>query len=162
MFLGYLRRRNLGLIEQAIAFHQAGAIPANSYVIDLDAVTENAQLIRAEADRAGLKIFAMTKQMGRNGDFCRAVKAGGVGKAVAVDMECARACTRAGLGHRKPGSSRPGASPRGHGRGHWPRTIGRYSTRRRPARRRPRPRLPGAASAACAPPRRRRPILQRP
>ncbi len=97
MFLDGLRRRNLGLIEQAITLHQAGAIPANTYVIDLDAVAENAALIRAEADRAGVKVFAMTKQMGRNGDFCRAVKAGGLGKAVAVDMGCARACTRAGL-----------------------------------------------------------------
>ena len=44
MFLEALRRRNPGLIEQAIALHQAGAIPANSYVIDLDAVTGNAKL----------------------------------------------------------------------------------------------------------------------
>ena len=98
MFLDGLRRRNLGLIEQVIILHQAGAIPANTYVIDLDAVAENAALIRAEADKAGLEVFAMTKQMGRNGDFCRAVKAGGIDKAVAVDMDCARACTRAGLG----------------------------------------------------------------
>lgn len=98
MFLDGLRRRNPGLIEQAIALHQAGAIPANSYVIDLDAVTHNAALIRAATDKAELKVFAMTKQMGRNGDFCRAIKAGGIDKAVAVDMACARACTRAGLG----------------------------------------------------------------
>lgn len=98
MFLQTLRRRNPGLLEQAIALHQAGAIPANTYVIDLDAVASNAALIRTEAHGAGLKVFAMTKQMGRNGDFCRAVKAGGIGKAVAVDMECARACARAGLG----------------------------------------------------------------
>lgn len=97
MFLDVLRRRNPTLIEQAIALHQAGHIPANSTVIDLDAVTHNAGLIKAAADKAGLKTFAMTKQMGRNGDFCRAVKAGGIDKAVAVDAECARACTRAGL-----------------------------------------------------------------
>ena len=98
MFLEALRRRNPALIEQAIALHQAGTIPANSYLIDLDAVTRNAALIRAAADRARLKVFAMTKQMGRNGDFCRAVAAGGIDKAVAVDMECVRACARAGLG----------------------------------------------------------------
>ena len=39
----------------------------------------------------------MTKQMGRNASFCRAVKRGGIAKAVAVDMECARAAHRAGL-----------------------------------------------------------------
>jgi predicted amino acid racemase len=36
--------------------------------------------------------------MGRNGSFCAAVMRGGIGKAVAVDMECARATCRAGMG----------------------------------------------------------------
>lgn len=98
MFLDLIRRRNPRLIEAAIALHQQGRIPANSYAIDLDAVRDNAAALSAKAARHGLKIFAMTKQMGRNGSFCRAVKAGGIGKAVAVDMECARACRRAGLG----------------------------------------------------------------
>jgi predicted amino acid racemase len=97
MFLDVLRRRNPRLIEQAIALHQAGRIPANSTVIDLDAVTHNAAVIKGAADRAGLETFAMAKQMGRNGDFCRAVKQGGIAMAVAVDVECARACTAAGL-----------------------------------------------------------------
>ncbi len=98
MFLDLLRRRNPALIEQSIALHQANLIPANSYVIDLDAVTANAQAIRGTADRLGLKVFAMTKQMGRNAAYCQAIKRGGIDKAVAVDMECARACHRAGLG----------------------------------------------------------------
>ena len=97
MFLDVLRRRNPVLIEQAIALHQAGRLPANAYVIDLDAVEENARTIAGAADRLGLKTFAMTKQMGRNGSFCRAVKSGGIAKAVAVDMACARATRRAGL-----------------------------------------------------------------
>jgi predicted amino acid racemase len=98
MFLDVLRRRNPRLIEGAIRLHQAGRVPANCYVIDLDAVQANARLLKAEADRHGLKIFAMTKQMGRNASFCAAVRQGGIEKAVAVDMECARACSRAGLG----------------------------------------------------------------
>jgi predicted amino acid racemase len=97
MFLDVLRRRNPALIEKAIALHQAGKIPANSYVIDLDTVEANARTIRAAADRLGLKVFAMTKQMGRSPSFCAAVARGGIGKAVAVDMEDARACRRAGL-----------------------------------------------------------------
>lgn len=97
MFLDVLRRRNPELIEQAIAPHQAGQIPANSYIIDLDAVEANARTIRTAADRLGLKVFAMTKQMGRSPSFCTAVARGGIGKAVAVDMEDARACRRAGL-----------------------------------------------------------------
>ncbi len=97
MFLDVLRRRNPALIEQAIALHQAGRIPANSYVIDLDAVAANARAIAEAARPLGLKVFAMTKQMGRNGDFCASVRRGGIEAAVAVDMECARACHRAGL-----------------------------------------------------------------
>lgn len=98
MFLDVLRRRNPALIEAAIRLHQAGRIPANSTVIDLDTVAANTAIIKAAADRAGLRCFAMTKQMGRNGDFCRAVRRGGIDEAVAVDVECARACTAAGLG----------------------------------------------------------------
>ena len=98
MFLDVLRRRNPVLIEQAIALHQAGRLPANAYVIDLDAVEENARTIASAAEKLGLTTLAMTKQMGRNGSFCRAVQRGGIAKAVAVDMQCARATHRAGLG----------------------------------------------------------------
>ena len=97
MFLDLILRRNPTLVEQAIALHQAGKIPANAYVIDLDAVEKNARIIAEEAAKFGLKTFAMTKQMGRNGSFCRAVMKGGIPAAVAVDMECARACHRAGM-----------------------------------------------------------------
>lgn len=98
MFLDLVRRRNPALVEQAIALHQRGELPANCYVIDLDSVEINARHIAGLAAKHGLKTFAMTKQMGRNAAFCRAVMRGGIGKAVAVDMECARAATRAGMG----------------------------------------------------------------
>ena len=97
MFLDVLRRRNPAFILAVQALHRAGAIPANAYVIDLDAVTENARLIRAEGDRLGLKVFAMTKQVSRQSGFVRAVMTGGIDRAVAVDMACAIACRRAGL-----------------------------------------------------------------
>ena len=102
MFLDGLRRRNAALIRQAIALHQAARLPANCYVIDLDAVAANARAIMAAAAPHALKVFAMTKQMGRNAEFCAAVQRGGIASAVAVDMECARACVlEAGmrLGH---------------------------------------------------------------
>lgn len=97
MFLDVLRRRNPDFILAAQALHRAGAIPANSYVLDLDAVTENARLIRSEGDRLGLRVFAMTKQVSRQSGFSRAVMAGGIDRAVAVDMACAVACHTAGL-----------------------------------------------------------------
>ncbi|MCU1625471.1 MAG: amino-acid racemase [Pseudonocardia sp.] len=101
MFLDLLRRRNPALVDAAIAAHQSGELPANTFAIDLDAVTANAAAISAEAARLGLTPLAMTKQMGRNPDYCRAIMAGGIAASVAVDTECARATVRAGmqLGH---------------------------------------------------------------
>lgn len=97
MFLDVLRRRNPAFILAAQSLHRGGAIPANSYVIDLDAVTDNARATRAEGDRLGLKVFAMTKQVSRQTGFSHAVMAGGIDRAVAVDMACAIACHNAGL-----------------------------------------------------------------
>ena len=97
MFLDVLRRRNPRLIDAAITLHQAGQIPANTYVFDLDAVRANAIVISTEANRLGLTVFGMTKQVGRNPDLCRELIAGGISASVAVDMECARATARAGM-----------------------------------------------------------------
>jgi predicted amino acid racemase len=97
MFLSTLRRRNPDFLRAAMALHAAGAVPANSYVLDLDAVTANAEVMTDAAARLGLTVFAMTKQVGRNPHFCLAVKAGGIDAAVAVDMPCARAVGRGGL-----------------------------------------------------------------
>ena len=66
MFLDVIRRRNPRLIEAAIALHQSGQLPANTYVIDLDAVENNARAISSKAGSLGLTVMAMTKQMGRN------------------------------------------------------------------------------------------------
>ena len=101
MFLDVLRRRNPAFIEAAIGLHQQGKLPANAYVLDLDTVEHNAKILKQEADRLGLKIFAMTKQVGRSSSFCKAVMRGGIERAVAVDMACARATHKAGmkLGH---------------------------------------------------------------
>ncbi len=97
MFLDLLIRRNPGFVEAAMALHQAGEIPANAYVLDLDAVERNARTFKTAADALGLTTFAMTKQVGRHSGFCEAVMAGGIDRSVAVDMACAIACDRAGL-----------------------------------------------------------------
>ncbi|PDQ36203.1 MAG: amino-acid racemase [Candidatus Lumbricidophila eiseniae] len=98
MFLDLLRRRNPALLRAAANFHQSGQIPANTYVIDLDAVQRNAQAISREAARLSLTPFAMTKQIGRNPDASRATAAGGIHNAVGVDLECAIAASAGGLG----------------------------------------------------------------
>ena len=97
MFLDLLARRNPALIDAAVTLHQAGRLPANCYVLDLDAVERNARTFIAAAEPLGLKTFAMTKQVGRHSGFCEAVLRGGIERCVAVDIACAVACHRAGL-----------------------------------------------------------------
>jgi predicted amino acid racemase len=97
MFLESLRKRNPSFIEAAQTLHQAGRIPANAYVIDLDTLEANARHLKSEADRHGLKIFAMTKQFGRSSSACKAIMRGGIDRGVAVDMACARATHKAGM-----------------------------------------------------------------
>jgi predicted amino acid racemase len=101
MFLDVLRRRNPHLIAAAIQLHQDGQLPPNTYVLDLDAIAHNAKSIVDEANRLNLTVYAMLKQIGRNPDACNAVTAGGIAASVAVDIECARSTTGAGmrLGH---------------------------------------------------------------
>src|SRR4051794_19623033 len=53
--------------------------------------------MRGEADRLGLEVFAMTKQVGRATGFVRAVVDAGITAGVAVDMADARALARGGM-----------------------------------------------------------------
>jgi len=101
MFLNTLMRRNQPFIEAAVALHQAGEIPANSYVLDLDTMQANARIMEDEAEKLGLKIYAMSKQIGRNPPAFDALAAGGIDSYVAVDMACARPIHAAGyrVGH---------------------------------------------------------------
>ena len=101
MFLQVLLRRNLPFVEAAVALHRAGGIPANSYVLDLDAIAANTAGFCAEAHRRDLTVYAMTKQLGRAPGALEAMTGGGVDGYVAVDMACARAIVANGhrLGH---------------------------------------------------------------
>ena len=90
MFLKALRARNRPFLEAAVALHRAGRVPANAYLLDLDTIAGNARAMRAEADRLGLSVLAMTKQIGRNPPALDAMRAGGIDRFVAVDMACAR------------------------------------------------------------------------
>jgi len=97
MFLNTLIKRNPAFLTAIQKLHQAGKIPTNAYVIDLDTLECNARILAQEAKRFGLKAFAMTKQIGRSSSACRAIMRGGIERSVAVDMACARATHNAGL-----------------------------------------------------------------
>lgn len=90
MFLKPLIRRNRAFIEAVVSLHQAGKIPANSYMLDLDTMQANAQIMTDEAEKLGLKLFAMSKQFGRNPAAFDALAQGGIERYVAVDMAGAR------------------------------------------------------------------------
>jgi predicted amino acid racemase len=96
MFLDSLVTKNRPFVEAAVQLHQEGAIPANSYVLDLDTMRANAAVIAGEARRQGLTVLAMTKQFGRNGPAIAALAEGGIDRFVAVDMPCARAIRDSG------------------------------------------------------------------
>lgn len=101
MFLRTLLERNPRFVQAAVELHQAGLIPANSYVLDLDAIEANTAGLCSRARDLQLTVYAMTKQIGRAPAALDAMGAGGVDGFVAVDMACARPIVRSGhrLGH---------------------------------------------------------------
>lgn len=98
MFLRSLITRNRPFLEAAVQLHQENLIPANSYVLDLDAVAANTRHMAAEAHRRDLTVYAMSKQVGRAPGALEAITGGGADGYVAVDMGCARPI--AAYGHK--------------------------------------------------------------
>lgn len=96
MFLNNLLRQNPRFAQAAIELHQAGELPPDSYVIDLDMLAANARLICDEAHRLNLEVIAMSKQFGRNPVAMKVLRGNGVDCFAAVDVTDARAIQRAG------------------------------------------------------------------
>jgi predicted amino acid racemase len=101
MFLQPLIHRNPDFVAAAVRLHQAGQIPADSYVLDLDTIEANTRRFVDAAHRHRLAVWAMTKQIGRPRAALDAMARAGVDGFVAVDMACARPIAAAGhrLGH---------------------------------------------------------------
>ena len=97
MFLKQLIRRNPELIQAGVELHQKGLIPANSYVLDIDTISQNAKLMAEEGKKYNLKVFAMTKQIGRNPIAIKAMVDAGISAGVCVDMSDARPMAASGM-----------------------------------------------------------------
>lgn len=97
MLAEQMLQTNPKLIDAAVELHQLGALPANSFLFDLDVVAENARMQAAEAKRLGLTTWLMTKQIARNPLVTKIALANGLDKTVAVDVQCARMLTRYGI-----------------------------------------------------------------
>ena len=66
MFLEKVIERNPELIHCAFDLHRKGLILPDTYILDLDRITENGRKMKAEADRYGIDLYFMLKQIGRN------------------------------------------------------------------------------------------------
>ena len=86
MYLQRLIDRNPALMQAAVELHQSGRIPPSTWLIDLDAIAENARVLAAEARRLGLTTYVMSKQYCRNPYVNIVAIANGLNKVVAVDM----------------------------------------------------------------------------
>ena len=87
MFLEKTVERNKELVQAAFKLHREGLILPDTYVIDLDTLIENARKIKEEADKYGIKLYFMTKQIGRNPIIAREFMKLGYEGAVVVDFK---------------------------------------------------------------------------
>lgn len=87
LFLDKTIKRNKNLVKAAFQFHNSGEIYPNSYVIDLDILLENAEIMKSEADKNNIELFFMTKQIGRNPWIAKKLMEMGYKGAVVVDFQ---------------------------------------------------------------------------
>ena len=86
MFLEKTIKTNNSLIQCAFNLHQNGKISPDTYILDLDMIKRNAQMMLNEAREQGVKLFFMTKQIGRNPLIARMLMDMGFDGAVVVDF----------------------------------------------------------------------------
>lgn len=86
MFLDRLLETNRSLAELALAWERDGIVQPDTYLVDLDAVTENAGAMQAEAGVRGITLYFMLKQLGRNPIIARRLVETGMAGAVCVDF----------------------------------------------------------------------------
>ncbi len=97
MFLDMTLKRNPKLIEVAANLHSEGKIYPNTYVLDVDTIQDNVTKLAKEADKYNIKLYMMTKQIGRNPDIAKIIQQSGLDRAVAVDAWEAVTLGRAGI-----------------------------------------------------------------
>lgn len=97
MFIKALQRQNPALIETALRFWQQGRIAPDSWIIDVDQVLENGKQLLKTAQQYGIRLYLMTKQVGRNPWLAEKLLALGYQGIVVVDYKESRVMRRAGL-----------------------------------------------------------------
>lgn len=97
MFLNVALERNPQFVEAAAELHRSGEVLPNTYVLDLDAVEENARLLATEACGRGIELYFVCKQFGRNPLLIEAISRH-IPKANAIDFDEARTVVSSGAG----------------------------------------------------------------
>lgn len=97
MFLKRLLETNRALAETALGWQRDGTLLPDTYVIDLDAVLENAEAMLAEANRCDVRLYFMLKQLGRNPLVAQRLSELGFSGAVCVDAREALVMADAGV-----------------------------------------------------------------
>ena len=97
MFLESLRKRNPELIRVAAKLHREKRISPNTYVLDLDAIRQNIRKIKEQAKKFNLRVYPMTKQIGRNPFVLKIIREEDLGPPVAVDWMGARQLSEQGI-----------------------------------------------------------------
>lgn len=85
MFLHLLKEENKDLINIAKSLWEEGRVEADSYIIDLDTLFENSQKLLDKGREKNIKLYAMTKQIGRNPYIAKKLVEMGYEGIVAVD-----------------------------------------------------------------------------
>ena len=57
MFLDLVNRRNRSLVDFAVKLHQDGEILPDTYVVDLDAVIQNAKYMSEIANKENIELY---------------------------------------------------------------------------------------------------------
>jgi predicted amino acid racemase len=94
LFLSVLKERNPELLKVSVALHQENRIPANTWVIDLDTIRDNAAALAEAKRQHQLQTYIMTKQHGRNPMVNRVAIQQGLHATVSVDIQCVRNLAR--------------------------------------------------------------------
>ncbi len=87
MFLNKVIEENPKLVRCAFDLHGKGMILPDTYILDLDRIIENARAIKEEADKHGIDLYFMLKQIGRNPLVAKELMDLGFKGAVTVDFK---------------------------------------------------------------------------
>lgn len=97
MFLDIVEKRNPDLLKAALSLHQKGEILPDSYILDLDAILANGRMLLEEAEKRGIKLYAMTKQFGRVPLIAKKLVEMGFAGIVTVDFKEAETMMKYGI-----------------------------------------------------------------